>query len=374
MRALGIAVLVGVLAAVIIALPNAGAFPPPAHSEPAPAVFTMTNAVAGNQVIEYERAANGALTYVAEYATGGSGTGVSLADQGGLALTSDNHWLLVVDAGSNQVSVFRVGGYGGAPWLALSDLASSGGVLPVSIAISGNTVYVLNDGNSTVPGNIAGFHLASSGKLDPISGSEQALSTSAATAAAQVSFNPAGTLLVVTEKNTNLIDVYAVDWNGKSHPVGPDPSQGSTPYGFAFTPHGQLVVSEAASGSLSSYDVGAHGYWNVVSSSVPDYQVAPCWVVITPGGGYAYTSDGHSGNISSYTVGWGGQLTLLESSAAVTGAGPTDMSLASNGHLLYVYDAGAGEIQGFVVHSNGSLTLVDTTGGLPATAEGLAAV
>ncbi len=366
--------MVGVLAAVIIALPNVGASPPPpTNSGPAPAVFTMTNAVAGNQVIQYQRSADGALTWVADYPTGGAGTGANLGDQGSLALTSNNHWLLVVDAGSNQVTVFRVGDYGGSTWLAQTDVAASGGVLPVSIAISGNTVYVLNDGNTTVPGNIAGFHLSQSGRLSPIAGSTQPLSTSSATAAAQISFNPAGTLLVVTEKATNLIDVYAVSPSGSSRPVGPDPSQGSTPFGFAFTPHGQLVVSEAGSDSLSSYDVGADGYWNVVSSSVPDFQVAPCWVVITPSGGYAYTSDGHSGNISSYTVGWGGQLTLLLSSAAVTGAGPTDMALTANGHLLYVNDVGANEIEGFVVHSDGTLTLVDTTGGLPATAEGLAA-
>lgn len=373
MRAVGLAILGAALAFAVIAAPSL-AGPAGSPSGPLPAVFTMTNSASGNQIVEFERATSGTLTWVANFSTGGTGTGASLADQGSLALTSNHQWLLVVDAGSNQVSVLKVGQSGGLPWLTLTDVVGSGGLLPVSIAIHDDLVFVLNDGSSISQGDIAGFTLASNGHLHPIAGSTQALSTSGATGAAQISFNPAGTLLAVTEKTTSLIDVYAVSSSGVTHPAISHASQGSTPYGFAFSPSGTLVVSEAGPGSLSSYSVGPHGFWHVDSSSVTDFQGAPCWVVVSLNGAYAYTTNAHSNTISSYTIGPGGRLTLLQAVAASTGATPTDEALTSGGHLLYVYDAGSGQIEGFGVHSDGTLVWETTVGGLVPTAEGLVAI
>ncbi|HLN50918.1 MAG TPA: hypothetical protein VK455_02530, partial [Thermoplasmata archaeon] len=72
------------------------------------AVFTMSNAVAGNVVIAYGIGPGGVLTPAGNYSTGGTGTGTSLADSGALALTSNHQLLLVVNAGDNSVSVFAV--------------------------------------------------------------------------------------------------------------------------------------------------------------------------------------------------------------------------------------------------------------------------
>jgi 6-phosphogluconolactonase len=376
MRGLWIAVLGAALTIAVIASPSFAAAVPVSHSTSGsgPSVFTMTNAVAGNQVVAYERSPSGGLTWVANFSTGGNGTGASLADQGSLVATADHHWLLVVDAGSNQISVFRLSQSGGMPWLTLTDVVASGGVLPVSLTVHNHVVFVLNDGSSISQGNVAGFRLSDLGVLHPIAGSTQPLSTVNPTGAAQVSFNPAGTLIAVTEKATNLIDVYAVNSHGVTMPLTSHNSQGVTPYGFAFTPSGKLVVSEAVTGSLSSYAAGPLGYWKVVSSSVNDLQGAPCWVVITPGGAIAYTSNAHSNSISSYSVGAGGKLALLQSVAAVTDASPTDLALTAHGHFLYVYNAAGHDIEGYEVHSDGTLTWVVTTGSLTATAEGLVAI
>lgn len=46
---------------------------PAAASEGAGAVFAMSNAAGGNQVVVFTRAGDGTLSHVADYATGGEG-------------------------------------------------------------------------------------------------------------------------------------------------------------------------------------------------------------------------------------------------------------------------------------------------------------
>jgi len=337
------------------------------------AAFTMSNAVAGNTVISYLLSPSGNLTPAGNYTTGGTGTGVSLADQGALVLTSDHRFLLVVNAGDNTISVFAVNvpAFHGHV-LTLLDVVSSAGVQPVSLTVHGPIVYVLNAGNATTPGNIAGFFLGFWGQLYPLPGSSQPLSTSSPTGPAEIAFNPAGNVLAVTEKGTSLIDTYPVNFWGIARPPVVTPSNGSTPYGFAFSGNGALIVSDAASGALSSYAVAPNGHLTVVSGSIPDYQAAPCWVAVS--GPYAITTDAHSNTISTYHVGWNGSLSLIASAAATTGAADTDMAIGgSHGQFLLVYDAGAGEIQEFTIGHNASLTPLFSVSSLPATAEGLAA-
>ncbi|MGP8078140.1 MAG: lactonase family protein [Thermoplasmata archaeon] len=337
------------------------------------AAFTMSNAVAGNVVIAYGIGPQGQLTPAGNYSTGGTGTGSSLADSGSLALTSDHRFLLVVNAGDNTVSAFAVhtpDSWG--PALTLVARVGSGGVQPVSVTVHGPFVYVLNAGNSTTAGNIAGFYLGFGGSLNPIPGSRHPLSTSAPTGPAQISFNPWGRVLVVTEKATSLIDAYPVSFWGVAGAPVVTPSNGSTPYGFAFGPQGTLIVSDAAIGALSSYSVAPNGDIRVVSGSVPDGQAAPCWVAVS--GSYAFTTNAHGSTISTYQVGWGGTLTLVDAVAATTGAADTDMAIAgSHGQYLLVYDAGAGEIQEFAIGNGGALTAQYAVSSLPSTAEGLAA-
>ncbi|HTP54894.1 MAG TPA: 3-carboxymuconate cyclase [Thermoplasmata archaeon] len=337
------------------------------------AAFTMSNAVAGNTVISYLIGPTGALTPAGNFTTGGTGTGVSLADQGSLVLTSDHRFLFVVNAGDNTVSVFAVNHPSPhGPLLTLLHVVGSGGVQPVSITAHGPLVYVLNAGNATNPGNIDGFFLGFWGQLFPLPRSSQPLSSAAPTGPAEIAFNPSGTVLVVTEKGTSLIDAYPVSFWGIAQPPVISTSNGSTPYGFAFSAGGSLIVSDAGPGALSSYSVAHNGHLTVVSGSIPDFQAAPCWVAVS--GSYVYTTDAHSNTISTYQVAWNGALTLLASDAATTAAADTDMAIAgSHGQFLLVYDAGAGEIQEFSIGHGGSLALVATASMLPATAEGMAA-
>ena len=263
--------------------------------------------------------------------------------------------------------------------LTLADKIASGGAHPISVANYKNVVYVLNDGGS---GNIAGFTLSPHGQLTPIANSTRNLSNNGAGAApgpAQISFGPDGEVLAVTEKATNLIDTFQVDEEGVAGNVTTHPSAGVTPFGFAFTRRGTLIVSEAAGGavnasSASAYDVSEDGF-ELISAAVPTQQTAACWAVATKNGKYAYTANAGSGSLSLYGVGRDGALTLRNSAAGFTGAGshPSDMAFGGDSDFLYVLANVTQSIGAFAVQADGSLTAISGASGLPATAVGLAA-
>src|SRR2546426_11798060 len=100
------------------------------------------------------------------------GTGTGLGNQGGLVLSQNGSWLLVDNAGSNDISVFQVSHRS----LRLTDKTDSNGLMPISITVNEDLVYVLNAGRAGSVGNIAGFHLSSDGLLSSIPGSVQPLS------------------------------------------------------------------------------------------------------------------------------------------------------------------------------------------------------
>ncbi|MGH8275161.1 MAG: lactonase family protein, partial [Steroidobacteraceae bacterium] len=319
-------------------------------------VYLTTNAAAGNAVDVFARAADGSLTLRGAVSTGGLGTDSGLGSQGSLILTRNR--LFAVNAGSNDISVFAVQPNGG---LALRAKTPAGGSTPISLTVRGDLLYVLDAGS---PANIFGFTIAGNGRLTPIAGSKQPLSSSAP-GPAQVSFNNNGRFLVVTEKGTSLIDTYAVDNKGVAHAPLITPSNGKTPFGFAFDSRDHMLVSEAFGGpgntssALSSYGLNADGSLQVISGSVPNLEMAACWVVITNNEKFAYTSDTGNGFISSYRLSRDGALSLINGAAADTGgttSAPIDMSLSEGSRFLYVLTAGTGEVDIFAVQRDGSLS------------------
>jgi len=100
------------------------------------AVFVMTNNAARNQVIAYDRAADGSLGEATPYDTHGRGSGGTtdpLESQGSLTLSQDHSLLFAVNAGSGDVSVFSVHKAN----LTLLNKTPSGGAQPSAIAEHG---------------------------------------------------------------------------------------------------------------------------------------------------------------------------------------------------------------------------------------------
>ena len=338
------------------------------------AVYTLTNASAGNAVAVFNRSPHGDLTPAGTVATGGLGTGAGLGSQGAVVLSANGRWLFAVNAGSDDISVLEV--YNGGVELALVDREPSGGDLPISVTSHGNLLYVLNAGT---PNNITGFRVGKDGTLSPIPGSTRALS-GASVGPAQVSFDPVGDVLVVTEKATNKIDAFPVGLDGVPGQAVVHDSAGMTPFGFAFDNLGRVFVSEAFGGAanasaLSSYTLLANGALGTVSASVPTHQTAACWTAVS--GRYAYTTNAGSGSVSGYRIAPDGSVTLLDADGRTgeTGAGssPIDAGLSANGRFLYVLTAASHQIVPFEMHADGSLTAMGAVTGLVPGTVGLAA-
>jgi 6-phosphogluconolactonase (cycloisomerase 2 family) len=335
------------------------------------AVYVQTNDAAANEVLVFERGGDGGLSAGGSYETGGRGTGrPHLPSQNSVVLSEDGAWLLVANAGSDDVSLFAVGDGG----LMFAGRIASGGTGPTSVAIHESLVYVLNNGSSS----ISGFRIAAGAPV-PLSESTRLLSSPDADGA-QIAFSPDGGTLVVTERGTNSISSFAVDASGYASEAATIPSAGATPYGFDFAGTA-VVVTEAFGGALgqaaaSSYTVAEPGRLAPVSGSVADTRSEVCWAVITRDGRYAYVTNFGDGTISSYGVGADGSLELLEPVAASTRLGEKgirDEALTSDGRFLYAIDADAQRVFGWTVGADGRLSPAAEVEGVPATVAGLAA-
>jgi 6-phosphogluconolactonase len=330
------------------------------------AVYVMTNAPEGNEIVAFHRNAKGMLKFMASYPTQGLGSGGNAVDalgsQGALVLTQDKRWLLAVNAGSNQISIFRILPDG----LKLTDVVSSGGEFPVSLTPFHDLLYVLNARSGGGSPNIAGFKLSHRGKLIPIEDSIRELGTGGFH---QVGFGPRGRVLVVTRGEpggTDAILVFSIDRDGlpDAAPVI-SLSEGFVPFSFIFDARGHLLVSEAGSGAVSSYQILRDNSVRAISSSVTNGQKATCWIVGNRRG-FVYTANTGSGTISAYKLKpRKGRLVLLDAEAG-SGNAPVDMTTTINGLFLYVLNANDGTVGAFRIRSDGSLKDLGVTGGLPA--------
>ena len=334
------------------------------------AVFVQSNEPE-NRVIAFARSDDGALTEVGTYETGGAGDAKPhLTSQGSVVLTGDGRQLLVANAASDDVSVFAV-----AADVSLHLIGrTSAGSAPKSITERDGLVYVLATGKPAV----LGFRLDEGG-LQPIPGGEQALAALDVDPA-QIGFGADGSVLVVTERGTNSVTTLAVDGDGQAGPPSSVPSSGPTPYGFAVTSSGTLVVTEAfgaqkGGAAVSSYRLDRTTV-TPLTRSAGNGRSEICWAVVTPDDRFVFTTNCADGAVSCYGVDADGTLRLVDATAGVTvdgRAGLRDECLSADGRYLYTIDADAGAVFGWTVGRDGSLAALGSWSGLPETVAGLAA-
>jgi len=333
------------------------------------AVFVMNNAIDNNEVISFRRAPDGSLQENGRFATGGRGSGGNndpLESQGSLTLSQDHTLLFAVNAGSGEISVFRVHGAD----LSLTDKKLSGGSEPNAVAQNGHLVYVLNTGGSS---SVAGFQVNDNGTLHPIPNSLSFLSTNTS-GAASLALSPNGQVLLVTERLTNNIDAFAVHGDGTLSPIVINPSAGPGLFSVAFAPNGiALAVETGPAGgqnasAISSYAVASNGTLTPISTSVPTLGAATCWNAVTPNGEWVYTSNAGSSTISGFTIATNGTLTALPGTILGTnpaGATNLDIAISADGKFLYSLDGEIGMISTFGIQPDGTLINLGTVGGLP---------
>ena len=316
------------------------------------AVYTISNAISGNEVVAFHREHTGQLTPAGTFSTGGLGSGGDLGSQGSVALSEDGTSLLAVNAGSNSVSLFRVSPGG----LHLLDTEDAQGTRPVSITVERDLVYVVNDGTDT----IAGFRIGG-GQLEPIAGSVQSFGTGAP---GQVSFANAGKTLVVTNKTANEVVGFPVDSNGVAGPGTAVASAAPVPFGFAVDRQGRAIVSEAPGSDLSSYQVSRDGTVALIDGPVANGQAAACWVVLSKDEQFAFSANAGSANISSYRIDNDGSLQLVAAVAGSTVGGPQDLAVSNDGRYLYAISRGTHTISEFAINTDGTLAFIGSVSDL----------
>jgi 6-phosphogluconolactonase (cycloisomerase 2 family) len=312
------------------------------------------------------------------FATGGVGTGATIASQGALQISDDGRYMLAADTGSNEISVLRIG-HDGAVRQIHGGTVLSGGLEPVSIAVHGRLVYVANGGDGG--SNYTGFTLNRGGRLRPLAASTVPLPD--ASEPGDVLFNSTGRNLLGVRVNTSLIDSFAVNRGGRleAAPGSPFAARGAGPFGSEFRPTNpsQVFVSNAhngaGNGTVSAFTVATDGSLSGIEGSpFPDLQTAPCWVEISHDGRFLFAVNTGSNSISRYAIGSDGSLTLLRSTPLGGGVStPFDARLAPDGSTLWVLDTGSATVSGLAVFGGSLAELPSSPTPLPvgATAFGI---
>lgn len=347
------------LPAVAGASPFSGSFPWSGPGQGAP-VFALTNDVTGNQVVSYQPTPFGGIREVGRYSTGGTGVAIGgavvddLASQSGLAYDGLDQLLVAVNGGSNSIAVFHTFGSS----LGFRRVVPSGGSTPVSVAVRGNLIYVLNAGGT---GEVQGYYADT---LTPIPGSARSLRLTRGltppylNTPGQIGFTPDGRQLVVTTKdNGSDIDVFNLSFSGGLN-GGPtvNAAAAPVPFGFTFDAAGDLVVTEAGTNALTTYTVNANGTLTE-RGSVTNGLATLCWVA-NDGNRYFYGANAGSAEVTGYTIGVTGQPAVI--GETTTDPGPIDLAASPDGRVLYVETGGSDLIDSFAIAGNGSLIKTGT--------------
>jgi len=385
------------------------------------AVFIATNPAGRNEIVMFDRAEDGTLTLRGSFPTRGDGSGPDvllktdpLGSQGSIAVDEVGRYLFAVNAGSNDVSVFRISQKDGLKFVQKAD---SGGTFPVSLTVRNNVLYVLN---AAYQSSFKGFRVdPGTGRLSKLPGGECNLlsplnlpETEVFANPSQISFTPDGNKLVIVNKQGLLvadllpplvgghegprptqgpgrIDVYALNNDGAPvdcaspavTPLRTDPTRGSMPFASTFSESGHLLVAEVlgnflepnyplGTSAMSSYRIKADGTLEPNTLSLPNAETAMCWMARS--GKYVYAANQASNTISKYKVSPAGELELVNAQEkAIPGGGLVDMAITADGSYLYQLAPGdpqnpnaTGKIHAYRI-DNGKLTSIGDAVDIP---------
>ena len=252
-----------------------------------------------------------------------------------------------MNAGSNTVSVFSVRG----DQLTLRQVVGSGGSFPVSVAVHGNLVYVLNaESGGSVQGYVVAF-----GRLVPLPGSGPALGLEPDGDAPVHQHAGPGRLLArrlavdrddqgERQRHRRLrggVFGVPVRFAGAEHAAGCGPLRRLLRPG---RPSGGRRT-RGDQGPVATFTLDPDGTVTQLAA-VPTGESATCW--IAPARGFFYASNAGSATVSGYR--WPGTASSRSSGTTGTDPGTVDASASADGQFLYVQTGGNGIVDEFHVH------------------------
>jgi len=329
-----------------------------------------------NAVIAFRRNADGQVTEIGSFRTGGTGLATPAGALGPLLgpdasdkeviASPDGRLLFAVNQGSNSIAVFHVRRNGSLD-LVRDRAVNSGGTEPVSLSIAHGRLYVLNRGDEvesqtgTIAPTITVFNIRRNGVLGqdvaatttlPLGLSpSQVLISSRSNLAFVDTFTPPP-LTNVSEANEVLPFRIAAD--GKLVPV---PSGGvgapvTAPLllGLAEHPTQNIIYAGLPGGNrVGVFTVDGAGNLTFVDS-VPNAGQAACWTLVSPDGKYLYTVDTGTNSVGVYSLAdplhpaqiqefvLGGPQNPTGNPAAPSETTAFEFALDPSGKALYVID------------------------------------
>ena len=408
------------------------------------AVYAMTNgsgqvegtSVQGpNSIVAYGRNEDGTLDAIGSFSTGGNGGDFDggegldpLISAYALTKTTDNNFLLAVNAGSNTISSMTIGDDFG---LERGDTQATNGVGPNSIAhietnIDGvnGLVYVSNisraefadQGEPAQQGSLMGYWLMDDGSLSPIAGSARDL----ANRPSAVHFSPDGNFLVVASINSgssalatndeNEIVVYGVNDDGTlsnsildgATSTLRDNAEGRnlpSAIGFQIVGDNYVVVTEAREfrpdgtppvfpglqdGSVSTWRITSNGTLEAINLDVASGENntgrTACWLDFNEDESMFFVSNAIEAGLAAYSFD-DGEISLINQVAA-QGVGATgnttdpaaafsttegwiDMWISDDGNFLYQLHGYRGTIGVYEVDGENLNFIENVSGSLP---------
>jgi 6-phosphogluconolactonase (cycloisomerase 2 family) len=285
-------------------------------------VYTESNnpSPGQNAVLAFHQNADGTLTEIGSFNTGGTGQ-INLPKVIGpddssqeVVATPDGRFLFAVNQGSDSISSFRIAPNGSLDLIGTFD---SGGVQPDSIGIAGNKLYVSNRGDSavghtgTVAPNITGFRIHD-GTLTAIPGSTVTFPKD--TSPSQNLISPDGRLLFAdifavpgsTAPQGNTLAPFQIEGDGglELAPGGNVGAPVDPPLllGAAFNPNQRIIYAGlTAVNEVGVFTYDKSGRLMFVGDS-PVQGAAPCWAAVSADGRFLYTGDTGTDSVGVFSL------------------------------------------------------------------------
>jgi 6-phosphogluconolactonase len=330
-------------------------------------LYAETNETA-NAVVHMARNADGSISIKNRTASGGVGLNAlkpgatavapnSLGSQNSVVVSTDKTLLFAVNGGDSSVSVFAIDQKSGD--LTLKKSTKLLGSTPSSLAYRNGFLYVMFQSGAN---QVGAYAVQADGALAQLSLQNLPAGSVAPT---QIVVSPDGNFIVASAgTGSNLVASYPMNKDGSLGSPVTNSAGINTPFAGAFATPTVYLSSDITGRALASYVFNNAGALSLIGSVVSG-EAAPCWLVVTPDGKFAYVGNG-AGTVSSYAVGANGVLTLLSAKAAAEpGVLPGinsvsgDSWVSADGKFFYADYLGADKVVAYSIKADGSITKVN---------------
>ena len=300
------------------------------------AVYTAQSQSGENNVAAFlQSRTNGRLSLVGTYSTGGIGA-PSVDGNQSHGLVSNGDFLFVTNSGDDSISVFRIGRKG---TLRKVGKYSSGGAVPVSLAIKGSRLLVANQGSSVAArrGSLRVFKIRRDGSLARLrQGHFEYLPDDAPS---DILTSESSSIFSVGLSGSNRVDHYELLLDGSI--VRTDSVQGIVaPLGGVVKSSPQTTfvytLPDASQPGVISLQVDREGKTVRMYQDSRDDLRDPCWAAIHPDGRRVWLSSFETRAVSLYSISRDGTMKAISDYTPITaGPGATDIAVDLRGRYLF---------------------------------------